>query len=89
MNEKLEDFGIKVDPTPQERLKTYQDQAMGLAPKVRAKFWLGVLDADAEVKKLVTKGGNPSKKKRLRSQKWENVGVHKEIGLVEENGVSQ
>jgi hypothetical protein len=50
---RLEDFGARGVVSPAERFKVYQEQAKGLAPKVRARFWLGVLERDPDVRKLL------------------------------------
>lgn len=49
---RLEDFGASGTVPPAERLRTYREQAKDLPPKVRARFWLGVLERDPEVKRL-------------------------------------
>ena len=86
---RLEDFGVRNATTPEERLKVYQDQCKGLPKVKQALFWAGVLDADPEVSKLCRANGAPRKSKRIRSSKFENGGLHKEIGQIEEEGVSQ
>ncbi len=50
---KLEDFGARGATTPEERLAEYQAQAKGLPKTKAARFWLGVLAHDAEVRRLV------------------------------------
>jgi len=86
---KLEDFGIRTKPPPEERLKVYREQGRELPPIKQARFWAGVLEADPEVAKLCRANGTPRKFKRIRSSKFENGGLHKEVGLIEEFGVSQ
>jgi hypothetical protein len=81
---KLEDFS-----SPQERLREYQLQCRGLPRLKKARFWLGVLEADPAVAKLCKANGTPRKGRRSRSSKWDDVPLHREVGQVEENGVSQ
>lgn len=50
---RLEDFGARVPATPEERLAEYQAQAKGLPKTKAARFWLGVLEHDCEVRHLV------------------------------------
>jgi len=50
---RLEDFGTRGIVPPAERFKVYQEQAKGLPPKVRARFWLGVLDREPDIRKLL------------------------------------
>lgn len=89
VNENLEDCGVRGIPTPQERLRTYQQQSKGMGKKLRAKFWLGVLDSDKEVAKLCRANGSPPPKKRGRPAESENVPNRNGTGLIDENGVSQ
>lgn len=85
---KLEDFGIKVVPTPQERLATYKAQCRGMPKLKKARFWLGVLDSDPEVSELCKANGTPRKRGR-RSSKGGNVPNSEEVRQNDENGVSQ
>lgn len=89
VNEKLEDCGVRGIPSPQERLKVYREQSKGMDKKLRAKFWLGVLDSDKEVAKLCRANGSPPPKKRGRPAESENVPIRNGTGLIDENGVSQ
>jgi hypothetical protein len=50
---RLEDFGARAPASPQERLVEYKEQARGLPKTKAARFWLGVLEHDAEVRRLV------------------------------------
>jgi len=88
-NARLEDYGVRNATTPEQRLAVYKEQGRGLPKLKKALFWMGVLEADPEVAKLCKANGTPRKSKRVRPSKFENVGVHKEIGLIEENGVCQ
>jgi len=49
---RLEDFGARGIVSPTERLKEYQEQCKGLPKAKKARFWLGVLDRDPEVRQL-------------------------------------
>lgn len=50
---RLEDFGAKTPATPEQRLVEYQEQAKGLPKTKAARFWLGVLEHDPQVRALV------------------------------------
>ena len=60
---RLEDFGIRETLSPKERLQEYQEQAKGMGKVLRARFWLGVLDKDPEVRALVSEA-NPHKRRK-------------------------
>jgi len=83
----VEDYGVRNATTPEERLRVYQDQALGMSPKVRARFWLGCLEHDPEVAAIVKAGGNSPKRRRRRGKA--NVPIHQELGQFSENGGSQ
>ena len=59
---RLEDFGVRETLGPQERLREYQEQAKDMRQSLRARFWLGVLERDPEVKALVSER-NPHKRR--------------------------
>jgi hypothetical protein len=50
---RLEDFGARGVVSPSERFRVYQEQSKGLPKMLQAKFWIGVLDRDPEVRKLL------------------------------------
>ena len=60
---RLEDFGVRETLSPKERLQEYQEQAKGMGKTVRARFWLGVLEKDSEVRALVSEA-NPHKRRK-------------------------
>ena len=62
-NASLEDFGLSGMTTPEERKKEYVRQSKGMHRRLRAKFWLMILDKDPEVAKLL---GIKLEKKRGR-----------------------
>lgn len=53
MTSRLEDFGVRGICTPEERLGEYKTQCRGLSKRLQAKFWLMVIERDAEVAKLL------------------------------------
>jgi len=50
---RLEDFGVRGIVSPAERLKEYQSQCKGLPKKVQARFWLGILERDPDLRRLL------------------------------------
>lgn len=67
---RLEDFGAKAPATPEQRLAEYQEQAKGLPKTKAARWWLGVLEHDPEVRRLVrsdSKEEHASWKRRRRT----------------------
>jgi hypothetical protein len=59
----LEDFGVHGIVSPAERFEEYQVQCKGLSRKLQARFWLGVLERDPDVRRLLDV---KDKKKRRR-----------------------
>ena len=60
---RLEDFGIRETMSPKERHQEYQEQAKGMRKELQARFWLGVLEKDPEVRALVSEA-NPHKRRK-------------------------
>ena len=52
-NARLEDFGISGMTTPEERKKEYQRQSKGMSRRLRAEYWLMILEKDPEVEQLI------------------------------------
>ena len=50
---RLEDFGVCGITTPRQRLEEYKQQCRGLSKGLQAKFWLSVIEKDAEVAGLL------------------------------------
>lgn len=55
---RLEDFGARGVVPPTERLKEYQEQSKGLSRRLRARFWLEVLERDHDVARIVKSKGD-------------------------------
>jgi hypothetical protein len=73
MNEKtvrLDDFSARGVVSPAERFRDYQQESKGLARKRQARFWLGVLERDSQVRKLAQDDCQPWLTTTRRSSRW-------------------
>jgi len=50
---RLEDFGARGTVSPKERFKQYQADCKALPKVKQGKFWLGILERDPDVRKLL------------------------------------
>ena len=65
---RLEDFGARGVVSPAERMQEYQSQCKGLPKKVQARFWLGILERDPDVRRLLDLKEKTARRGRRYSQ---------------------
>jgi len=68
-NARLESFGISGLTSPEERNAEYIRQCKGLSQRLRAKFWLMILEKDPEVAKLRGVGPRPRRRTKRRGRR--------------------